>query len=296
MTPPGPRPRATLACVATPELSTRAFREVATTAESVGLDELWLWEDVGRQSCVAQAGALLASTHRLKVGLGIMPVPLRNAVLEAMDIATLAEMFPDRVNPGLGHGVQGWIEEIGARVDSPLTLLREHAVAVRALLHGETVTHHGRYVRLDGVSLVRPPVAPPPLYVAGHGPRTLRVAGEVGDGVILQMGVSPEETRTALSLAAAGRSAEQGALPACIYVGIDAALRSAGAAATAQHLRRWVDAGATTVAVVPVDGSGAPDMADITTTVAWLGGEVRPLFDRAAHDSTAPTWTEGRSA
>lgn len=296
MTPRGLRPRATLACVATPELSTRAFVEVATTAESAGLDELWLWEDVGRQSCVAQAGALLASTQRLKIGLGIMPVPLRNAVLEAMDIATLAEMFPDRVIPGLGHGVQGWIEEIGARVDSPLTLLREHAVAVRALLHGETVTHHGRYVHLDGVSLVWPPVVPPPLYVAGHGPRTLRVAGEVGDGVIFQMGVSPEETRAALALAVAGRSAEQGVLPACVYVGVDADLRSAGAAATAQHLRRWFDAGATTVAVVPVDGSGAPDMANIAATVAWLGGEVRPLVDRAAHGSVTPTWAEERSA
>jgi len=42
---------------------------------------------------------------------------------------------------------------VGMRVESPMTLLREHAIALRALLAGERVTVHGRYVHLDGVAL-----------------------------------------------------------------------------------------------------------------------------------------------
>ena len=279
--PSGGRP-VTLALTATPELATPRFLEVAHAAEAAGLDELWLWEDVYRQSAVAQAGALLAATRRLRVGLGVLPVPLRNVVLTAMDVATLVEMFPGRVVPGIGHGVQSWMEEIGVRAASPLSLLREHGTALRSLLHGEAVTCAGRYVTLDDARLVWPPADPPPLYVAGHGPRTLLVAGEVGDGVMLQLGVLPADVEEKAATARQGRAAVGRSEPLDVvaYVGVDAALRSAGPEATAAHLRRWVDAGATTVAVVPVMPDGeTPDMSDPAGVAVWLGTEVRPLVD-----------------
>jgi len=279
--PSGGRP-VTLALTATPELATPRFLEVAHAAEAAGLDELWLWEDVYRQSAVAQAGALLAATRRLRVGLGVLPVPLRNVVLTAMDVATLVEMFPGRVVPGIGHGVQSWMEEIGVRAASPLSLLREHGTALRSLLHGEAVTCAGRYVTLDDARLVWPPADPPPLYVAGHGPRTLLVAGEVGDGVMLQLGVLPADVEEKAATARQGRAAAGRSEPLDVvaYVGVDAALRSAGPEATAAHLRRWVDAGATTVAVVPVMPDGeTPDMSDPAGVAVWLGTEVRPLVD-----------------
>ncbi|WP_262348153.1 LLM class flavin-dependent oxidoreductase [Cellulosimicrobium cellulans] len=289
---PGAGDAVTLAVVATPELPTRGLLAVAQAAEASGLAELWLWEDVYRQSAVAQAGAVLSATERLRVGLGVLPVPLRHAVLAAMDVATLAEMFPGRLVPGIGHGVQSWMAEIGARVASPLTLLREHASVLRPLLRGEPVTVAGRYVALDGARLVWPPAVPPPLYVGAHGPRTLRLAGEVGDGVILQLGVSPDDTRAQLHTVAEGRAARDhgGWSGACVYVGVDAALRAAGPGRTAAHLRRFVDAGATTVAVVPVEPDGTtPDMSDAAGTAAWLGTEVRPLLAGAPGEPTAPS-------
>jgi alkanesulfonate monooxygenase SsuD/methylene tetrahydromethanopterin reductase-like flavin-dependent oxidoreductase (luciferase family) len=270
----------TLAVVATPELPTRQLLAVAEAAEAAGLTELWLWEDVYRQSAVAQAGAVLGATEHLRVGLGVLPVPLRHAVLAAMDVATLVELFPGRLTPGIGHGVQTWMGDIGARVASPLTLLREHAAVLRPLLDGGPVTVEGRYVALEDARLVWPPAVPPPLYVGAHGPKTLRLAGEVGDGVILQLGVTPDETRAALRTVAEGRAprGDHGWHGACVYVGVDAALRATGAARTSAHLRQWVDAGATTVAVVPVEPDGTPDMADAAGFAAWLGTEVRPLL------------------
>src|SRR6478609_2134359 len=93
----------TLGCVVTPDLHPRGFLEVARAAERGGLEELWLWEDCLKQSAVATAGAMLGATRQLRVGIGILPVPLRNAALSAMDFATLAEMFPGRLVAGLGH-------------------------------------------------------------------------------------------------------------------------------------------------------------------------------------------------
>ena len=62
-----------------------------------------------------------------RVGIGLMPAPLRNVATAAMEIATLERLFPGRFVPVVGHGVQDWMGQIGARAESPLTLLREYA-------------------------------------------------------------------------------------------------------------------------------------------------------------------------
>ncbi|HVU93469.1 MAG TPA: LLM class flavin-dependent oxidoreductase, partial [Jatrophihabitans sp.] len=160
------------------------FGEVVRAAEQAGVPELWIWEDCFREAGIAMAAAALAWTQRLRVGIGILPVPLRNPALTAMELATLARLFPGRLRPGIGHGVAGWMRQVGGGVESPLTLLGEHTAAIRALLHGETVSTAGRYVTLDAVALDYPPQQVPPLYVGGRGPRTLQLAGRLADGAI----------------------------------------------------------------------------------------------------------------
>ena len=76
-------------------------------------------------------------------------MPLRNVAIAAMEIASVERMFPGRLIPGVGHGVLSWMGQVGARVASPLTLMREYVPALRALLAGESVTTTGRYVTLD---------------------------------------------------------------------------------------------------------------------------------------------------
>jgi alkanesulfonate monooxygenase SsuD/methylene tetrahydromethanopterin reductase-like flavin-dependent oxidoreductase (luciferase family) len=186
--------------------------EAARAAEAAGLEEVWLWEDCFAASGVAPAAAILAATG-LRVGVGLFPAPLRVPSLAAMEIATLAAMFPGRFLPGLGHGVQEWMEQVGVRADSPLTLLREHLVAVSALLRGEEVTSRGQYAVLERVRLRFPPQVPPPLLVGGRGPRTLSLAGELADGVILDDVVDrtgaarPDRVREVLDLVGAARAA-----------------------------------------------------------------------------------------
>ncbi len=182
-----------------------ALPQAAVRAERAGLDELWLWEDCFRSSAFAAASAALAVTSTLRVGIGIAPMPLRNVAATAMEIATLARMFPGRPLPGLGHGVQSWMAQAGARVASPLTLMREYIPAVRALLAGEEVTVTGRHVTLDAVRLDWPPARVPRVYAAAEGPKTLRLSGEVADGTVLDSGHTIEEVAHAAAEARAGR-------------------------------------------------------------------------------------------
>src|SRR5262245_16875271 len=122
---------------------------MARAADEAGLEELWLVEDCFLESGVATAAAVLAWTERLRVGVGLLPVPLRNVALTAMEVSTLERLFPGRLRLGIGHGVQSWMDQVGAKVESPMTLLREYLETLRALLRGERVTTKGRYVRLD---------------------------------------------------------------------------------------------------------------------------------------------------
>ena len=262
-----------LGVVFLPQLPPERLAGVARTADEAGLDELWLWEDCFRQSGIASAAAALAWTRRLRVGIGLLPVPLRNVALTAMEVANLERMFPGRLRLGVGHGVQEWMGQVGARAASPLTLLREHLDALRALLRGEQVSTAGRYVRLDRVALDWPPAEPPAVLAGAGGPRSLRLSGECADGTILTGGTSPARLREARLIVDEGRAAAARTEPHLITVyvhagtGPDAARRIASdpyaggsdpdcaitgdADAFAEGVARWAGAGADAVVLQP---------------------------------------------
>ncbi len=186
-----------LGVVFRPQLPPERLRALAREAEEAGLEELWLWEDCFLEGGISAAAAALAWTERLRVGVGLLPVPLRNVAVTAMEAATLHRLFPGRAAVAVGHGVQDWMGQVGARAESPLTLLREHLDALRALLRGERVTAQGRYVRLDGVALDWPPADAPDVLTGATGPRTLRLAGEAADGTVLTASTTADGVRRA---------------------------------------------------------------------------------------------------
>lgn len=154
-------------------------------AEKLGFDEIWLVEDCFYASGIAPAAVGLAGSERIRVGLGIMPAVARNPAFTAMEIATLARMYPGRFLPGIGHGVTEWMKQIGAFPASQLAALEETAVIVRALLRGEKVDFDGKHAQLNDVQLEFPPDALPPVSLGVRGPKSLRLSGRAADGTIL---------------------------------------------------------------------------------------------------------------
>ncbi|MFH8371457.1 LLM class flavin-dependent oxidoreductase [Streptomyces sp. NPDC018031] len=285
-----------LGAVFRPQLPPERLRDLARTADDAGLDELWLWEDCFLESGIATAAAALAWTGRLRVGIGLLPVPLRNVALATMETATLHRLFPDRVMVGVGHGVQDWMAQVGARVDSPLTLLREHLTAMRALLRGERVTTAGRYVRLDGVALDWPPATAAEVFAGATGPRSLRLSGAAADGTVLVAGTSPDGVRRARRLIDQGReeAGRTGRHRVVVYLltatGPDGAARVEGelrppgdgsqpgfgvagdAERIADAVRRLAEAGADSVVLQPT-----ADEPDPEGLIRFAAEEVRPL-------------------
>ncbi|MFI8238178.1 LLM class flavin-dependent oxidoreductase [Streptomyces sp. NPDC085866] len=279
-----------------PQLPPERLRAVARLADATGLEELWLWEDCFREGGISTAAAALAWTERVRVGVGLMPVPLRNVAVTAMEAASLERMFPGRAVLTVGHGVQDWMGQVGARAASPLTLLAEHLDALRALLRGERLSVSGRYVRLDDVGLDWPPEQPVDVLAGATGARTLRLSGAKADGTLLTASTSPEGVREARRIIDEGRREAGRTEPHRVVVyllaatGADAAARlraeltaeglesvpdlgvAGDAGAVAKAVQRLAEAGADTVVLQPTGDEPDPE-----GFVRFVAEEVRPL-------------------
>jgi 5,10-methylenetetrahydromethanopterin reductase len=179
----------------------QAVTEFATKLEQGGVDQLWIIEDCFYTAGISLAATALARTEQLTVGLGILPAVARNAAITAMELATLANLAPGRLVAGIGHGVQEWMEQMGARTPSPLTTLDEVIGVVRRLLAGERITFAGKHVQLSDVALDAPPTIVPPVLAGVRGPKSLAMAGRTADGIVLAEGAGPSYIRHALATA-----------------------------------------------------------------------------------------------
>lgn len=182
----------------------------AQKAERLGFDEVWVVEDLGYRGGIAQAAAVLAMTSTIRIGIGILPAGARNAAFDAMELATLEQLFPGRVDAGIGHGMPGWMKSVGAWPKSPLGLLEKHVNAVRGLMAGAGVdvasgalSDAPNAVRLDHTAV---PAAVPDFLLGVRGPKSLELSGRIAEGTILAEPVSPEYLRAALVSIGAGVS------------------------------------------------------------------------------------------
>jgi alkanesulfonate monooxygenase SsuD/methylene tetrahydromethanopterin reductase-like flavin-dependent oxidoreductase (luciferase family) len=163
----------------------------------------------------------------------------------------------------------GWLRS--EPVEWPMTLLREYTAAVRDLLHGRRVEVDGRYAHLAGVTLDKPPTQPPPLLLGARGPKTLRLAGELADGVILDAVTTPDALRASLAEVDAGRAAAERTDPPRVVVYIEPPVGLPAdelADVVGQSVRDLGEAGATSVVFQGSDE--APDPAPLLRALGGL--------------------------
>ncbi len=147
-----------------------AFAGIARSGELLGYAGVFLPEITGRDALAALTG-LAGETSELLLGTGVVPMHARERLLTAMGAATVHERSGGRSILGLGTGPP---------VPGAIHRLREEVRALRALFAGETVVLEGQRERLT-----LDPGSRVPVRIAALGPRAMRLAGEVADGVLL---------------------------------------------------------------------------------------------------------------
>lgn len=164
---------------------TRALAPLVRLMEELGYDLLGMADSqsVYREAYVSLTVAALAST-RIRLGPTVTNPITRHPAVTASAIASVDEVSGGRAFLGLGTGDSA-IYNLGQRL-APLAALRQALVTLRALLRGERVEFEGRTIHAQWIP------RPVPLWIAAEGPRTLELAGELCDGVIVGTGLTPE--------------------------------------------------------------------------------------------------------
>ena len=184
----------------------------AQLGERLGFNEVWMAEDYFFTAGISSAVATLAATSSIPVGTGIVSALVRHPALLAMEIATIARMYPRRFRAGIALGTPHMMKQIGVMPRSPLSAMRESITAVRSLLAGEEVTVEGSVYQFDKVRLTYPPLDPVSIYIGALGPKMLRVAGAIADGIVLPLFAGPSFVQWAREQLSAG-SADSGREP-----------------------------------------------------------------------------------
>jgi F420-dependent oxidoreductase-like protein len=175
--------------------------------EALGFDSIWDFDHYNQPSRpdgpYFEAWTLLAGlavhTRRVRIGVLVSSNTFRHPALLAKQAITLDHMSQGRLDVGMGAG---WFvaehDAYGLEFLPPgerVSRFKEAVEVVDRLLRQDKTTYAGRHYRLtDAICLPRPVQEPrPPLMLAGHGPRMLRIIAERGD--LWNSYGTPEEIR-----------------------------------------------------------------------------------------------------
>ncbi|SDX91454.1 TIGR03557 family F420-dependent LLM class oxidoreductase [Halopenitus persicus] len=170
--------------------------EHVAAAEAAGFDAVWTsdhfhpWWHTGAECGAAWPwlGSALERTDDVRIGTGVTATVGRyHPGLVAQTFATLGAMYPGRVHCTLATGEA--LNEKPLGYDWPPYAERRRRLIdaceiVRSLWNGEVCDYEGHHWETDDAKLYTLPDEPVPLYVAGNGPETARVAGRYADGFL----------------------------------------------------------------------------------------------------------------
>jgi len=166
----------------------------AQLVESLGFDGIWLndaqcrWRDV-----YVTLAAVGGSTSRIFLGTSVTNPLTRHLTVTASAMYTLDELAAGRARMGIGTG-HAAVKDIGKR-PAKIAHLMEAVQTIRNLWAGREVFVDGVYSRLSYAESSPRSI---PVYFAGSGPRSARAAGEIADGILLNVGAEPAYVRSGL--------------------------------------------------------------------------------------------------
>lgn len=161
-------------------------------AEALGFDTVWLTEhhfadDGYSPSILTIAGAIAATTERIRIGFNLLLLPLHNAVRLAEDLATLDVMSNGRIDVGLGQGYA--VHEFagfGIRRAERLGRFVEGLDVLTGLWENDRFSYDGVHYHIDDAHLAPRPVQQPspPIWIGATTTKAVARAGSRGANLL----------------------------------------------------------------------------------------------------------------
>ncbi len=176
-----------LAVGVTSGMKTERILRLAAVAQKHGLNRVWIGEDtLALHDVFALASAILLKFKELHVGIGVTSPLVRNISTIARATASLSEIEgQERFTLGLGIGGLQDLRKLGIKTIHPKDTLRDATALLKATLKGESVTFTKGNFSFTTYRARYTSVHEAPIFFGVRGPKLLRLAGEISDGVIL---------------------------------------------------------------------------------------------------------------
>jgi probable F420-dependent oxidoreductase len=217
-----------------PDLTIDRIVSLTQQAESAGFTYGWIFDShVIWMEPFPLLTLMAANTKTMRLGTCVTNPAVRDVTVSASLFATLNSFSGGRMQLGIGRGDSS--RRVLGKKPTTLENLEEFVRTFRAL-------NGGKAVDLDGVNTRFPWASGsvPPVWVAGYGPKALRTAGRIGDGVILQF-ADPDLIEWCLGFVREGAK-EAGRDPAKIEVMAAAPVWASADLKLARERVRWFPA------------------------------------------------------
>ncbi len=157
----------------------------AIQAERGGFSNLWITDHFNNRNVYVSLTTAAIYTNKITLGPGVTNPYMVNPVFTAQAVATLNELAPARVVLGIGAGDKTTLASIGVEMQKPLSAVKEAVDIIRKMIGGGNVVYKGEVFQITGANFFFKPKERVPIYVGAQGPKMLALAGEIGDGVLI---------------------------------------------------------------------------------------------------------------
>ncbi|HVX79081.1 MAG TPA: LLM class flavin-dependent oxidoreductase [Bradyrhizobium sp.] len=213
-------------------IAPRECVELAIAADKAGLSGVWFAENAFARGIWPAAAACAVATSRIHIHAGVFNPFNRHPTMMAMEIGAFDELSNGRASISIGAGILSASTKMGIDAEKPVPALRDCLVILRGLLNGEEVNHVGQRFSAKKIKLDCRPRPGIPIFLAGRGNLTIKLAGEAADGLLVSnmcsaayAGRSAELMHSAHSGETAGRVVQY--MPCVVNASSDIALRDA---------------------------------------------------------------------
>jgi 5,10-methylenetetrahydromethanopterin reductase len=159
--------------------------ELSVAADKAGFSGVWFAENAFARGIWPAATACAIATSRIHIHAGVFNPFSRHPTMMAMEIGALDELSNGRSSISIGAGILSASTKIGVDAEKPVPALRDTLIIMRGLLNGNEVNYVGQRFLAKNVRLDYRPRAAIPVFLAGRGNLTIKLAGEAADGLIV---------------------------------------------------------------------------------------------------------------
>jgi 5,10-methylenetetrahydromethanopterin reductase len=186
--------------------------KIASIAEHSSTHGIWIGEDITSQryEIFSLTSIVMCNAPGKTIGIGVTSPLIRNITTIARAAAALWQKAPGRFRLGLGVGGLQDLARIGTTVEKPVAMLRDASETLRNIWRGWTLNQKGETFELKSHAAMYKLTESIPIHFGVRGPKLLRLASRIADGVILS-GPLPyiEKAVSIIKIAARDRNLER---------------------------------------------------------------------------------------